>query len=116
VSKAERHIHQRSFHCCTNPVDSAECLQEKMSQADHILLDFDHKEIVIEGTRVNPPKLQGVSGGGVFNISRETKQGPFVAICTQNRRNFRLIVGTRIKHFLAMVRELKAKPRSSESE
>jgi hypothetical protein len=116
VSRAERYIHQRSFVCSTNPVDAAEYLQEEVSQADHILLDFDHNEIVIGGRRVNPPKLQGVSGGGVFHISRETKQGPLVAIGTQNRRNSRLIVGTRIKHFLAMVRELKAKPGSSESE
>jgi hypothetical protein len=116
VSRAERHIHQRSFQCSTNPVDAAEYLQEKLSQADHVLLDFDHKEIVIGGRRVNPPKLQGVSGGGVFHISRETKQGPLVAIATQNRRNSRLIVGTRIKHFLAMVRELKTKSGSSESE
>ena len=115
VSRAERHMHQRSFHCSTNPVDAAEYLQEELSQADHVLLDFDHKEIVIGGRRVNPPKLQGVSGGGVFHISRETKQGPFVAIATQNRRSSRLIVGTRIKHFLATVRELKANPESSES-
>jgi hypothetical protein len=116
VSRAERHIHQQSFHCSTNPVDAAEYPLEKMPQADHIMLDFDHKEIVIGGRRVNPPKLHGVSGGGVFHISRETNQGPLVAICTQNRRNSRLVVGTRIKHFLAMVRELKAKPGSSESE
>ena len=109
VSRAERHIHQQSFHCSTNPVDAAEYLQEGISQADHVLLDFDHKEIVIGGRRVNPPKLQGVSGGGIFHISRQTSQGPLVAIATQNRRNSRLIVGTRIKHFLAMVRELKAR-------
>jgi hypothetical protein len=108
VSRAERHIRQRSFHCSTNPADAAEYLQQKMSQADHILLDFDHKEIVAGGRRVNPPKLQGVSGGGIFHISRETNQGPLVAIATQNRRNSRIIVGTRIKHFLAMVRELKS--------
>ncbi len=116
VSRAERHIRQRSFQFSTNPVDAAEYLYEEMSQADHILLDFDHKEIVIGDGRVNPPKLQGVSGGGVFHISRETKQGPLVAIATQNRRNSRLIVGARIKHFLAMARELKAKPRSSKSD
>jgi hypothetical protein len=56
-----------------------------------------------------------VSGGGVFHISRETKLGPLVAIGTQNRRHSRLIVATRIKHFLAIARELKAKPGSSES-
>jgi len=108
VSKANRHIHQQSFHCSTSPVDAAEYLQEEISQADHVLLDFDHKEIVIGGRRANPPKLQGVSGGGIFHISRETNQGPLVAIATQNRRGARLIVGTRIKHFPAMVRELKA--------
>jgi len=108
VSRAKRHIHQQSFHCSTNPVDAAEYLQEKMSQADHVLLDFDHKEVVIGGRRANPPKLQGISGGGIFHISRETKQGPLVAICTQHRRTSRLIVGTRVKHFLAMARELKA--------
>jgi hypothetical protein len=116
VSKAERHIHQQSFHCATSSVDAAEYLQEKLPKADHVLLNFDHKEIVIGGRRVNPPKLQGVSGGGIFHISRQTKQGPLVAICTQNRRNSRLIVGTRIKHFLAMVREVKANSGSSESE
>jgi hypothetical protein len=108
VSNAARHIDQKSFHCTTSPVAAAEYIQEEMSQSDHVLLDFDHKEIVIGGRRVNPPKLQGVSGGGVFHISRDTKQGPLVAIATQNRRNSRLIAGTRLKHFLAMVRELKA--------
>jgi hypothetical protein len=108
VSRAKRLIHQQSFHCSTNPVDAAEYVQEATPQTDHILLDFDHKEIAIGGRRANPPKLQGVSGGGVFHITRETKQGPLVAIATQNRRGSRLIVGTRIKHFLTMVRELKA--------
>jgi hypothetical protein len=116
VSRAERHIHQRSFQCSTNPVGATEYLQEEISQADHVLLDFDHKEILVGARRVTPPKLQGVSGGGVFCISRGTMQGPLVAICTQNRRNSRLIVGTRIKHLLAMVRELRAKPGNSERE
>ena len=111
VSKAKRHIHQQSFHCSTYHVVAAEYLQQQMSQADHILLDFDHQEIVIGGRRVNPPKLHGVSGGGIFHISKETNLGPLVAIATQNRRSSRLIVATRIKHFLAMVRELKATSR-----
>jgi hypothetical protein len=111
VSNAARHIDQKSFHCTTSPVAVAEYLQEEMSQSDHILLDFDHKETVIGGKRVKPPKLEGVSGGGVFHISRHTKQGPLVAIATRNLPNTRLprlIAGTRLKHFLAMVRELKA--------
>ena len=110
VSRTERRIHQRSFQCATGPVDAVEYLQEGISQEDHLLLDFDHKAIMVGGRRVNPPKLQGVSGGGIFCISREGKQGPLVAIATRNRRNSRLIMGTRIKHFLAMIRELKSQP------
>jgi len=69
ISRAKRHIRQQSFHCSTGPVDAAEYHQEEMSQADHVLLNFDHKAIVVKGRRVNPPKLQGVSGGGIFYIS-----------------------------------------------
>jgi len=107
ISKAERRIHQQSFRFSTQPVDTAEYLQERMSKSDHILLDFDHKEIRVEGRHASPPKLQGVSGGGIFQISRKAMRGPLVAIATENRRRSRLILGTRIKHFLAMVRELK---------
>ncbi len=107
ISKPERRIHQQSFRFSTQPVDAAEYIQERASKSDHILLDFDHKEIRVEGRRASPPKLQGVSGGGIFQISRKVMRGPLVAIATENRRRSRLIVGTRIKHFLAMVRELK---------
>jgi hypothetical protein len=107
VSKAERRIHQQSFRFSTQPVEAAEYLQERMSKSDHILLDFDHKEIRVEGRLASPPKLQGVSGGGIFQISRKAMRGPLVAIATENRRRSRLILGTRIKHFLAMVRELR---------
>lgn len=114
ILKAERRIHQQSFRFSTQPVDAAEYLQERMSQSDHILLDFDHNEIRVERRRATPPKLQGVSGGGIFQISRKAMRGPLVAIATENRRRSRLIAGTRIKHFLAMVRELKTTcPRGS---
>jgi hypothetical protein len=107
ISKADRRIHQQSFRFSTQPVDAAEYLQERRSKSDHILLDFDHKEIRVEGRRASPPKLQGVSGGGIFQISRKAMRGALVAIATENRRRSRLILGTRIKHFLAMVGELK---------
>lgn len=107
ISKAERRINQQTFLLSTHPADAAEYLQERMPKLDHILLDFDHKEIRIGGRPANPPRLQGVSGGGIFQISRKAMRGPLVAIATENRRRSRLIVGTRIKHFLAMARELK---------
>jgi hypothetical protein len=94
ISKAERRIHQQSFRFSTQPVDAAEYLQERASKSDHILLDFDHKEIRVEGRRASPPKLQGVSGGGIFQIARKVMRGPLVAIATENRRRSRLVIGT----------------------
>jgi hypothetical protein len=96
----------KSFSTVTSPVASAEYLGENLLQSDHLLLDFDHKEI--GGKRVTPPKLQGVSGGGIFHISKSEKQGQLVAIAMRNPRNSRRIVGTRIKHFLRVARELTA--------
>jgi hypothetical protein len=109
------HIDQRLFQFATHPVlDAAEYEHERLPQADHLLLDFDHNEISAGGNRLTPPKLQGASGGGIFHITKKTKQGPLVAIATQNRRHSTLIVGTRIKHFLAMAHELKTRPGSAE--
>jgi hypothetical protein len=112
VSRTQRHIHQQSFRCSTNAVDAAEYRQEGMSPADHILLDFDHQEMRVDGRHATPPRLQGVSGGGIFQISRKGMRGPLVAIATQNWRGARLLVGTRIKHFLTTIRELKTMSRS----
>lgn len=107
VKVSKDRIDQKTFHFATHPVSSAEYSQEDIAQSDHILLDFDHDEIVVAGMRVNPPRLQGASGGGVFHISRDTNRGPLIGIATRNPRDSRLIVATRLKHFLAMVRELK---------
>ena len=114
VSPKTRQINQQSFQVSTCIVSAAEYSRENLSQSEHILLDFDHKEIVIKRKRVTPPRLQGVSGGGVFHLSRSTQQGPLVAIATENRRSSRLIVGTRIRHFISAARELgaTAPPRS----
>jgi hypothetical protein len=106
VSPSNRQIHQRSFLFSTGPVDPAEYQAQQYPQADHILLDFDHKEINSGGYRPTPPELQGVSGGGIFHIDRATNRGPLIAIATQNPRKARLIVGTRIKHFIQLARNL----------
>lgn len=108
VSKAEHRIFQKSFHCVTSPVTPAEYAAEDVAQEDHILLDFDHCEITVGGSRADTQRLQGASGDGIFHIARSTMQGPLVAIATQNRRNSRIILGTRIKHFLEMVCKLNS--------
>jgi hypothetical protein len=105
VSQATRKIQQQSFHCSTSPVEAAEYLQENLSQSEHVLLDFDHKEIA-KARKRTPPRLQGVSGGGIFQISRDSMTGPLIGIGTKNQRRSRLIVGTRLKPFLDAARNL----------
>lgn len=103
ISRETRLIRQEAFHCTTSPVDAPEYVQRGWPQRDHILLDFDHKDLP---GGVNPPRLQGVSGGGIFHVSADGS-AVLVAIATDNPRDARLIVGTRLRHFLATVRSLE---------
>jgi hypothetical protein len=53
-----------------------------------------------------PPKLQGVSGGGIFCIWRSSNTGPLVAIATEHRKQSCTLVGTRVRSFVQVAREL----------
>jgi hypothetical protein len=63
VRPKARRINQQSFQASTFEVSAAEYARENLSQLKHILLDFDHKEIVIKRKRVTPPMLQGQRRG-----------------------------------------------------
>jgi hypothetical protein len=108
VSHERRQVNQKLFHCTTSVVEADEYLQEHVSQSDHVLLDFDHNEISVKGEPRGPLKLKGVSGGGIFYISRNTMLGPLIGIAMENPRKSRIIVGTRLKHFLVAARALRA--------
>ena len=83
ISKAKRRIHQQSFQCSTSPVDAAEYLQEGMSQLNHMLLDFDHKEIEIGGRRVNPPQAPGSQWRGHISHLQRNEAVPARRDCTR---------------------------------
>jgi hypothetical protein len=108
VSSEARRIQQISFQLTTSPPTAEAYLRESLPQSDYLMLDFDHKDTRVAGKVVTPPKLQGVSGGGFFHISRSTVEGPLVAIATEHRRISRCLLGTRIKHFLTAARQLNA--------
>jgi hypothetical protein len=111
VSHERRQVNQKLFHCTTSVVEADEYLQESVSQADHVLLDFDHNEIRVKGVKgesFTPPRLQGASGGGIFYISRSTMRGSLIGIAMENPRKSRFIVGTRLKHFLVAACALRA--------
>jgi hypothetical protein len=79
---------------------------EKLWRAEHLVEDFDHKDTVVERKKVVPPKLQGVSGGGIFCIWRSSNTGPLVAIATEHRKRSCILVGTRVRYFVQVAREL----------
>ena len=81
-------IHVKSFHLATNPPPGDPYQKEKLSRAEHLLVEFNHKATVVERKRVVPPKLQGVSGGGIFCISRSSNRGPLVAIADRASQAF----------------------------
>ncbi len=105
VSSTPRHIHQRSFQLSTTPPDADAYDKEGIPRLDYALLEFDHKNVLVEGKIQAPPRLQGVSGGGIFRFNRRTSRGHLIAIAIEHRKSSRLIGGTRIKHFLNLARD-----------
>jgi hypothetical protein len=97
-------LNPKSFQLDTNPPDADLYEQEKLDKVRHILVDFDRDDIRIAGKKVTPPRLQGVSGGGIFCISHETYQGPLIAIATDHRIEARVVAGTRIRYFMEEAR------------
>jgi hypothetical protein len=71
VSRAPRLIHPRPFHCSTNPVDAAEYLRQGMSQADHVLLDFGHKVMVIGSGGSIHPNCKELAAGAFFTFPQK---------------------------------------------
>ena len=99
-------IHVKSFHLATNPPPGDPYQKEKLSRTGHLLVEFDRKDTVVERKKAVPPKLQGVSGGGIFCISRSSNTGPLVAIATEHRKRSSMLVGTRVHYFVQIAREL----------
>jgi hypothetical protein len=106
ISHEKRHIDQRSFQLSTFPPPRDIYAKEGLPPEDHLLLEFDPRNIRAGGSVVNPPKLQGLSGGGMFRISRHTGHIQLTAIATEHRQTARVLVGTRIKYFVAAAQHL----------
>lgn len=108
INHGARQINLIDFHLSTSPPDPELYAKENLAPSDHIPLEFDPKNTLVNGTKITPPRLRGCSGGGVFHMSRFSYQGPLVAIATEHRASAKVIVGTRIKHFLAAARLIKS--------
>ena len=83
-------------------------LKESLDPAAHLLVEFDRENFRFKGQSITGPKVQGVIGGGMFHLadSGAAPTAALVAMATKHRRPSRLIVGTRIEHFMRLAREL----------
>lgn len=106
VDYPARKLNPRSFQLHTNPPDADLYEKEKLDKTKHILVDVDRNDIRINGKKVTPPRLYGVSGGGIFCISHETYQGPLIAIATDRRADARVLAATRIRYFIEEARRI----------
>ena len=108
VSHVERHIHQVSFQFTGLGEPPGTYTRESLDPAAHLIVEFDRKKLRFKGQSVIGPKVQGVSGGAIFHLTDGSvaPTAELVAIATEHRKQSRLIVGTRIEHFMRLAREL----------
>jgi hypothetical protein len=110
VDHVGRHIKQASFHFTGLSEPLPVYVRERLDPEVHVIIEFDHADIRIAGRQITPPKLQGVSGGGIFHLDTFDDAAPtqLVAIATGHRRSARMVVGTRIEHFISAARRVVA--------
>ena len=114
VHHPRRHIDQTTFQFSGLPEPPETYIRESLDPKVHLILEFDHEDIRVAGTRAVPPKLQGVSGGGMFHLAdlSPTLAAKLVAIATDHDKKARVIIGTRIEYFMDSARRvLQDEPR-----
>jgi hypothetical protein len=97
VNHIDLHVSFDPFHLTTSPVPADVYIKEGISPADHLLLEFDRKNTMLDGKKASPPRLQGCSGGAVFYRSRLTNKATLVGIATEHRIGAKAILATRIQ-------------------
>ena len=85
------------------PAPLARYRELDIDPSTHLILDYDHKQIYVDRARTNPPRLQGVSGGGVFRLRIDTPP-KLVGIPTDHLKTRRVIVATKIRCVIARIR------------
>ena len=109
IHHAQRKIHVKTYSIGLTlaPTDSYPIGLER---DQHILLDYDPKEILLEGRSVNPPMVQGMSGGGIFRFRRwQPETAKLVGILIEQHKDARVLAGTRASVALSLAREIIAR-------
>jgi hypothetical protein len=95
IQHAQNRIHVKTYsvRLTLAPTD---IYPEGLSHRTHLLLDYAPHEIVLAGRRVNPPTVQGMSGGGAFRFHRRRPETTrLVGILIERHRTARVIAATR---------------------
>jgi hypothetical protein len=82
------------------------------NQADHIVINFDSKKAKdSDENQITPPKMTGMSGGGVWCITKnDSIEGiPDARLCAigieYHTKKHKCLVGTKIAHVLELIRK-----------
>lgn len=106
----DREIKQRSFCICTRPAPEQRYEDLSIPAKNQMLLEYNERSVTRDGARFNMWKLQGMSGGGVFHVRKETRQAQLVAILTEHRRESKCIIATRVNCAVLLAAIYKAIP------
>jgi hypothetical protein len=92
-------IKQRSVCLATVPASDEWYTNLNITTKNHLLLEYDETDVSYQRHRHLPPSLAGISGGGVFQVQKETNEVRLVGIITEFHRSAGLLMATRIEPF-----------------
>ena len=83
---------------------------EGLSRDHHLLLHYPTDEMLLSGRSINPPKVQGMSGGGVFRFQRRRPETiKLVGILIEYHKTPPVMVATRVAVVADLAREVIAR-------
>lgn len=106
IRHAQKKIHVKG-HAIRLTLAPTNTYPSGLSKAQHMLLDYDTRKILLEGRSVNPPSVQGMSGGGIFRFRRRRPDTTkLVGVLIEHHKDARVLVGTRAAVAMAVAREV----------
>jgi hypothetical protein len=98
--RQSRNITQKSFYFRTTAAAHDIATRENVSTDTHLLLEFDPKQITVQGERHTPPNPRGISGGGAFHVTHGKVK--LAGIMTEHRKASRVMVAVRMREVVAI--------------
>jgi hypothetical protein len=95
-----KNIKQKSFTLHTGAAKAESTLSD-IDFVSHLVLEFDRKQITVDGTRHNPPDPHGLSGGAAFH--RAGSDVKLAGIMTALRRHPPVMIAVRMREVVAIL-------------